>query len=83
MAAGQISDQEPDNILQSLFRETVKVKRFYDANTPPRCIQQFEAPQNAINNGPCLLTTYTYVGITTNVDAMKETESQWNSSWDI
>lgn len=77
------SDEKQDLLFQALRGETVKVKRLYDGNTPPRCTSQYEAPQNAVNGAPALLTTYTYVGVTTDVDAMKETLSAWDSSWDI
>lgn len=76
-----LSDVDTDELLQALGRESMKSKSFYDGSN--RLITRYETLENVVNNGPALRTDYTYVGATTNVDASKETMSQWNSSWDI
>ncbi len=75
------TDTPADLLLEALDKEVMKVKRFYDGSN--RLITQYEAFANSINNQVCLRTDYTYVGVTTSVDAMKESLSQWNSAWDI
>ncbi len=76
-------DTQGDLLLEALLGEIMKIKRVYDANTPPRVITQYEAVANAINGQTCLRTDYTYVSTTTNLDAMKESISTWQSAWDI
>ena len=75
------SDTPADLILEALGREIMKVKRFYDGSS--RVTSQYEAFANAIDGQPCIRTDYTYVGATTNVDAMKESMSTWQAAWDI
>jgi hypothetical protein len=75
------SDSTADFILQTLGREVIKVKKFYDGSN--RVTSQYEAVANAEHGKPCLKTEYTYVGATPNVDAMKESAATWDSAWDI
>jgi hypothetical protein len=76
-----ISDTDADNYLQALQKEICKTKSVYDGSN--RLITRYEALANAEDGAPCLRTDYTYVGVTTQVDATKESFSNWDSSWDI
>lgn len=75
------SDTQGDQILGSLSKEIVKVKKVYDGSD--RLIEQYEALANTVANGPCLKTEYTYVGATTRVDKMKESVGVWLAAYDI
>ena len=43
----------------------------------------YEAQTDAVNGSPCILTRYTYVTGTSDVEAFVEENSTWNSAWDI
>ena len=75
------NDSEADLLLQALGKEIMKVKRIYDGSN--RVITQYDAFANALNGAVCLRTDYVYVGITTNVDKMKESLDVWSSAYDI
>jgi hypothetical protein len=74
-------DSNADEMLQALSKEVVKSKSVYDGSD--RLITRYEAFANAENGQPCLKTDYTYVGITTKVDASKESLAVWDASWDF
>jgi len=76
-----ISDQKADILLNDLKVNVLKIKRVYDGSS--RVITQYEAVANADDGMACLRTDYTYVGATTNLDAMKESIGTWSSAWDI
>lgn len=61
--------------------ENIKQHFVYDVSN--RMTDVYEARANARNGDPCLRTTYTYVSTSTRVQAMKETDATWDSSWDI
>lgn len=75
------SDKMADNLLNTMKAEVVKVFKVYDGSN--RVIEQYEAVANAVNNAPCIKTTYTYVGATNQVEKMKEERGIWLSSYDI
>jgi hypothetical protein len=75
------SDSKGDDLLGSLKNEIVKVKKVYDGSD--RLVTQYEALANTVANGPCLETTYTYVGATTRVDKMREAVGVWLAAYDI
>jgi len=74
------TDTTADELLRSLQKEVVKTKSVYDGSN--RLITRYEAFSNSPNGKPCLKTTYTYVGATTNIDKTKEELATWNSAWD-
>jgi len=74
-------DTETDMLFNSLKTNVLKIKRFYDGSD--RVITQYEAVANATNGQPCIRTDYAYVGVSTLLDAMKESMSTWQSAWDI
>lgn len=61
--------------------ECIKQHFVYDGSA--RMTGVYEVSSNAAHGDPCLLTTYTYVSTSTRVQAMKEENSTWDSSWDI
>lgn len=74
-------DTNADLILSSLKNEIVKAHHVYDGGN--RLVQRYEALANAANGAQCLRTDYTYDGASTRVVGMKESQSTWNSAWDI
>lgn len=70
-----------NRLLKSTVGEYFKAWNVYDGSN--RLIERYEAPLATGNGDPCLKTTITYVGASRNVQAQKEEEAPWNSSWDI
>jgi hypothetical protein len=75
------SDEKANLLFQGMVANVMKVKNLYDGSN--RLITRYEAFAHAVNGDPCLRTDYTYVGATTNLDAMKESSDVWQSAWDI
>lgn len=75
------SDSNVDKILQNLKEEIVKVFKVYDGSD--RLITQYEAVANAVDQSPCLKTDYTYIGATTKVEKMRESQGIWLAAYDI
>ncbi len=75
------SDSNIDQILNTLKNEVVKVFKVYDGSD--RLITQYEAVANAADQAPCLKTEYTYIGATTKVEKMKESQGVWLAAYDI
>lgn len=72
------------NSHQSLIPSFIKgapTKRKHVYDELSRLVEIYEAVFNAPHGGPCLKTTYTYVGNTGLVDTSIETLAQWDSSW--
>lgn len=67
-------------IIKSNINEEVKSKIFYDVQNRPIAI--YEAQNIAVDGTPCLLTQYSYVGTSSLVDYMKETEATWLTVWE-
>jgi len=63
------------------FREPVKTYAVYDGSG--RLEELYEARANARNGDPCFKTEYAYDGATSRVIKMQESNSTWDSSWDI
>ncbi len=59
------------------------VKQYFVYDVSNRMTDVYEARANARDGEPALRTSYTYIGVTNNVQAMKEAESLWDSDWDI
>jgi hypothetical protein len=66
--------------LKTGFHEPVKSHSVYTAGL---LTSHYEARANAGDGAPCMLTTYTYVSGTSNVENTKESISTWDSDWDI
>ena len=62
-------------------REIIKSYITYDGSD--RMSVVYEARSGALNDEPCLKTTYTYVTGTTRVEKMKEETALWSSAYDI
>ena len=67
--------------LLTLEHELKKQYFIYDALG--RTTHLYEAITDAEHGRPCLLTQYEYSGTTVLVIKRKESESAWDSSWDI
>lgn len=70
-----------DGYVKTHSSENIKVYITYDGSD--RMEYVYEARANAQHGEKCLKTQYTYVTGTTRVEKMKETETEWDSSWDI
>mgnify|MGYP006921347254 CR=1 FL=1 len=69
------------NVLKTGTHELVKSYIEYDGTE--RMTTVYEAPASALNGAVALKTEYVYDGVSTRIIKMKESESQWNSTWDI
>lgn len=67
--------------IKSLLTSFTKTHAEYDANG--RTIAFYECPTFTKDGEVCLLTQFTYIGTSPNVTNSKESESTWDSSWDI
>lgn len=59
------------------------VKSFTEYDGSDRVSKVYMAREGAAQGDPCTVTEYTYVGATTRVEKMKETQGVWQSSYDI
>lgn len=74
------SNVESINI-KSIESELSKWHYVYDGLG--RLIETYETLSSAINGAKCILTKYTYDGVTNRVQNQREFSSIWDSSWDI
>lgn len=58
------------------------IKSYYVYDGSNRMIQAYEARANAKDQEPCLLTTYTYWGLTANVKYMFEANALWSTAFE-
>jgi hypothetical protein len=72
---------QKNSFVKSGNEEYLKQYLVYDGSN--RITQIYEAMANALNGDPCLLTEYGYVGISSRVEKMRESESTWDSSWEL
>lgn len=77
----QVPDSKTDELLQALTKEVVKVYRVYDGSD--RLITEYETYSNTTDGGVALKTEYTYIGVTSRVEKMKESLSTWLTAYDI
>jgi hypothetical protein len=68
-------------LLTSLRYEYLKRHVVRDGSN--RTTDIYEAPVGAENGAPALRTQYTYFGATTVIENSRESESTWDSNWDI
>jgi hypothetical protein len=59
------------------------IKQYIEYDGSDRMEYVYEARANAQDGEKCLKTQYVYDGATTRITKMKETETTWDSSWDI
>lgn len=71
----------PTARLKSYSKELIKQYVAYDVYSRPEYI--YEARADASDEDPCICTQYVYDGLTSNIVKMKETNSSWDSDWDI
>jgi hypothetical protein len=62
-------------------KESIKAHYVYDGTG--RITHEYVASTAAVNGQSCLLTRYTYDGVTSRVVGMKEELSTWDETWDI
>ena len=68
-------------LLKTHDKELVKDHIEYDVQGRTEYI--YTASANAINGSACLVTRYSYSGITSNVVFNKEYYGIWNSAWEL
>lgn len=69
------------SFVESGNKEYIKQYITYDGSN--RAIYIYEAMANSEHGDLCLRTEYAYDGTSSRVAKMKETESTWDSSYDI
>ena len=69
------------NLLKSGRDSQIKSYITYDGSS--RMEYVYEAHTDAINGAPCLVTQYSYDGVSTRIQKMKETVGTWSSAYDI
>lgn len=60
-----------------------QIKQYFEYDGSLHMSTVYEAATDAAHGNPCLKTEYEYDGATTRITKMKESESTWDSSWDI
>ena len=78
-----MATEQKKSTVDSIVGEMSKSFIVYDANNPPRMIELYEAPTDAVAGSPCVKTTFAYVGTTSRVEKSKEEPAQWDASYDI
>lgn len=76
-----MADPNVSGYIATHSKENVKQYLAYDASS--RMEYVYEARSNAAHGDKCLKTQYVYDGVSTRIIKMKETESLWDSSWDV
>lgn len=79
-----MSDPTPTTkteLLKSLRAELTKSNSLYDGSNRLQFV--YTAVSTAVTGTACVLTTYTYVGATTQVAKVKNTYDVWDASYDI
>jgi len=67
-------------IIKTALNEYTKSKQIFDGSG--RLEYLYVAGIQAKNNDPCIVTRYTYIGATSNVDYVKEYEGKWLTSFE-
>ena len=80
MVSGQFTNKERDH-LKSHSKEGIKMFIEYDGSNRMEFI--YEAPTDAEHGAPALQTQYEYDGGSSRIAKMKESQTTWDSSWDI
>jgi hypothetical protein len=75
------TDTTATDFVKPQFSEAIKTHSVYDGSE--RLIEFYTAMANTGNGGKCILTKYTYIGVSTRVENTSEVEGTWDSTWDI
>jgi len=59
------------------------VKQYFVYDISLRCTDMYTASYDAANGAPCLRTQYSYDGSSSRIVKRKETNSTWDSTWDM
>jgi hypothetical protein len=70
-----------NSFIPSGKNEYVKQYIVYDGSS--RMTHLYEGPANMVHGDACMLTEYAYDGAGTDITKRKESESTWDSSYDI
>lgn len=62
-------------------KQYMKTKYFYDGSD--RCSYIVQASKDADDGEPAMVTKFTYVGATSQIEASTEYEGVWDEAWDI
>jgi hypothetical protein len=68
-------------LLKTHEAELVKTHQSFDASN--RLEYVYTASAYAVNGAPCLVTRYSYDGVSSRILYYKEYYGTWNSSWDV
>jgi hypothetical protein len=68
-------------MLKTHEHELVKTHQAFDASS--RLEYVYTAKADALNGSPCLVTRYSYDGISSRIVYLKEYYGVWSSSWEI
>ena len=76
-----MKEQNSGAILKSLLNQYTKTFTIFDVYSRPWKV--FQAPSEAKDQSPCLLTEYVYTDVTgTTIKGTKEVEGTWLASYD-
>jgi len=79
--AGDDIVKTPTELLKSLEKQQLKQHIVHDASSRPQFI--FEAPVDAVEGTPCLVTEYVYINPTeTIIIDRQERVYRWKAVWD-
>lgn len=59
------------------------VKQFQIFDVTGRVTHLYEARANAEDGDPCMLTQYSYDGVSSRIEKTLESVDSWDSDWDI
>lgn len=68
-------------LLKSHLLELTKVHNSYD--TSNRIEYTYTAANDALHGAPCLVTRFSYDGVTSRILFAKEYYTTWDSAWDV
>jgi hypothetical protein len=69
------------DLTKSIEAELIKTHIEYDVNNRAEYI--YTAPAHAVDGAPCIVTKYTYDGVSTRVVTFQEFRTVWDSAWDL
>lgn len=75
-----MADTASRDVLKTGFKEGVKQYIEYDIQN--RMEYVYEAPADAIDGAPAIVTRYAYAGMSNRVVYMKEYLTAWDTAWE-
>lgn len=69
------------DLTKTIEAELIKTHIEYDVNN--RAEYMYTAPAHATDGAPCIVTKYTYDGVSTRVVTFQEFKTVWDSAWDL